>query len=108
MKLPYKRIVYKIIGLVSILFLFSCKEKPKTYQGYSKQKDFYYKLISLGDETKKTDSSLCLWIHASCKTLSDSMFWNTKHNSNQTFFITKNSSAFLKNMYGFSVGDSLH
>jgi len=90
-----------------MFLIFSCKEKPKTYQGYSKQKDFYYKLISLGDETKKTDSSQCLWISASCTTLSDSVFWDTKHNSNQAFFITKNSSAFLKNIYGFSIGDSL-
>src|ERR1035437_4440659 len=103
MNVLYKRIVYGITGLVSTLFVFSCKEKPKTYQGYSKQKDVYYKLISLGDETKKTDSSLCLWIHASCKTLSDSMFWDTKHNSNQTFFITKSSPSLLKNIYGFSV-----
>jgi FKBP-type peptidyl-prolyl cis-trans isomerase FkpA len=90
-----------------LLIANSCKEKTKTYQGYSKQADFYYKLVSLGDETKKTDSSQCLWISASCKTLSDSIFWDTKHNNNQTFFITKNSSAFLKNIYGFSIGDSL-
>ncbi|MEO8762294.1 MAG: FKBP-type peptidyl-prolyl cis-trans isomerase [Bacteroidia bacterium] len=87
-------------------FIFSCKEKPKTYQGYSKEKNFYYKLISLGDEAKKTDSTQCLWIIASCKTLTDSIFWNTKH-TNQTFFVTQNSSSFLKNIYGFSVGDSL-
>ena len=95
-----------IIPLIALI-IFSCKEKAKTYQGYSKQKDFYYKLISLGDETKKTDSSQCLWISASCKTLSDSVFWDTKHNNNQTFFITKGSSALLKNIYGFSIGDSL-
>ncbi|MHB8261875.1 MAG: FKBP-type peptidyl-prolyl cis-trans isomerase [Bacteroidia bacterium] len=64
-------------------------------------------MISLGDETKKTDSTQYLWIHASCKTLSDSMFWDTKHNSNQAFFISKDSPTFLKSMYGFFVGDSL-
>ena len=85
----------------------SCKEKVKTYQGYSKQKDFYYKLISLGDETKKTDSSQSLLILASCRTLRDSLFWDTRHNVSQSFFITKNSSAFLKSIYGFSIGDSL-
>ena len=90
-----------------MFLIFSCKEKPKTHQGYSKEKDFYYKLVSLGDESKKTDSSQCLWISASCKTLSDSIFWDTKHNNNQTFFITSNSPLFLKNIYGFSIGDSL-
>jgi len=95
-----------ILILLFVLFTFSCKEEPKMYAGFSKKNNFYYKLISLGEETKKTDSSQCLWIEASCKTLSDSAFWDTKH-INQTFFITQNSSAFLKNMYGFSVGDSL-
>ena len=95
-----------IIPLIALI-IFSCKEKTKTYQGYSKQADFYYKLVSLGDETKKTDSSQCLWISASCKTLSDSIFWDTKHNSNQTFFITKSSPSFLKSVYSFSIGDSL-
>ena len=87
-------------------FLFSCKEEPKTYNSFSKKNNFYYKLISLGEETKKTDSSQCLWIEASCKNLADSAFWDTKHN-NQAFFVTQNSSLFLKNIYGFSVGDSL-
>ena len=97
----------KIILLLGVIFVFSCREKPKTYSGYSKQKDFYYKLLALGDEAKKTDSSQYLWIQASCSTCSDSVFWNTKHNSRQTFFITKKSPDFLKHVYGFSVGDSL-
>jgi FKBP-type peptidyl-prolyl cis-trans isomerase FkpA len=99
--------IYKIVVVVSLIFISSCREKPKTYQGYSKQQDFYYKLVSLGDETKKTDSTQCLWIEASCKNLADSIFWDTKHKGNQTFFVTKNSPYFFKNVYGFSVGDSL-
>lgn len=95
-----------IVFVFGIFLAFSCKEKPKTYNGFSKKRDFYYKLVSLGDDTKKTDSSQSLWIEASCKTLADSVFWDTKHNG-QVFFITNNSSSFLKNTYGFSVGDSL-
>src|ERR1700748_863864 len=95
----------RIAFVFGIFLAFSCKEKSKTYNGFSKKGDFYYKLVSLGDDTKKTDSSQSLWIEASCKTLSDSVFWDTKH-SGQAFFITKNSSSFLKNTYGFSVGDS--
>ena len=102
-----KYLLGNIILLVSIFFIFSCREKPKTYQGYSKQQDFYYKLISLGDGSKKTDSTQCLWIAASCKTLADSTFWDTKHKGSQTFFITNNSPYFLKSVYGFSIGDSL-
>src|SRR5580704_6494650 len=107
MRLLQKQTTYVFFVLIGMLLGFSCKEKAKTYQGYSKQKDFYYKLISLGDETKKTDSSQCLLISASCKTLADSLFWDTKHNNNQSFFITKNSPIFLKSTYGFSIGDSL-
>ncbi len=93
--------------LTVLFFIFSCREKPKTYQGYTKQNGFYYKLISLGDETKKTDSTQCLWITASCKNLADSTFWDTKHKGSQTYFITQNSPSFLKSAYGFSIGDSL-
>jgi FKBP-type peptidyl-prolyl cis-trans isomerase len=99
--------IYKIALVVGLLFIFSCREKPKTCQGYSKQQDFYYKLISLGDEAKKTDSTQCLWIEASCKNLADSVFWDTKHKGSHTFFVTKDSPYFLKSLYGFSVGDSL-
>jgi FKBP-type peptidyl-prolyl cis-trans isomerase FkpA len=102
-----KHLLRNTLLSVGLLFIFSCREKPKTYQGYTKQNNFYYKLISLGDGSKKTDSTQCLLIEASCKTLSDSTFWDTKHKGAQTFFITKNSPSFLKSVYGFSVGDSL-
>jgi len=100
-------VAYKIALLISLVFIFSCREKPKTYQGYSKQQDFYYRLVSLGDGAKNTDSTQCLLIEASCKTLSDSTFWDTKHKGSQTFFVTKDSPYFLKSAFGFSVGDSL-
>ncbi len=102
-----RHLLSNILLLTGLLFIFSCKEKPKTYQGYTKQNNFYYKLISLGDGSKKTDSTQYLLIEASCKTLSDSTFWDTKHKGSQTFFITKNSPYFLKSVYGFSIGDSL-
>lgn len=97
----------KITLVAGLIFIFSCREKPKTYQGYSKQQDFYCKLISLGDGVKKTDSTQCLMIEASCKNLADSTFWDTKHKNAQVFFVTQNSPYFLKSIYGTSVGDSL-
>ena len=106
-KLQQKIGLSKILLLAGILFLFFCREKPKTYSGYSKQSDFYYKLVSLGDGVKKTDTTQYLWVNASFKTLTDSVFWDTKHNSNQAFFITKNSPIFLRHIYGYAVGDSL-
>ena len=102
-----KSIINSLFILVIILLTISCKEKPKTYQGYTKQSNFYYKLISLGDEAKKADSAHCILISATCKTLSDSIFWNSNHKGDKTFFISKSSPSFLKSMYGFSTGDSL-
>ena len=90
-----------------LLFFISCKEKPKTYSGYTKQNDFYYKLISIGDGKTKPDSTQTLWIDVSCMTLKDSVFWDSKHNSSQKLFITKSSYSFAPYLFQFSVGDSL-
>jgi len=90
-----------------LLPLTSCQEKPKTYSGYTKQNNFYYKLISIGDGKIKPDSSQTLWIDVSCQTLKDSVFWDSKHNSSQKLFINKSSFSFSTHLYQFSVGDSL-
>ncbi len=97
----------KIFLLVCIFLIFSCKENPKTYNGFSKKNNYYYKLLALGDGFSKTDSTQFVWIQACCKNLKDSIFWDTKHTSGASFFITKKSSSLLKNVYGFSAGDSL-
>jgi FKBP-type peptidyl-prolyl cis-trans isomerase len=98
----------KILSFFALFsFIFSCKEKPTTSNGYSKKGNFYYKLISIGDETKKTDNTKYLYINATCKTLTDSVFWSSKYNANQSFFVSSNSSALLKDLYAFSAGDSL-
>ena len=89
------------------LLLISCKEKTSTIHGYSKQNDFYFKLISLGDGSTKPDSTQSLWIDVSCSTLKDSVFWDSKHNSAQKLFINKNSYSFTKHLYEYAVGDSL-
>ena len=94
--------------LATLILLFSCRNKPKTFQGYSKKNNCYYKLISLGDAAQKTDSSQYIIIQATCFTLSDSVFWNSKHAvDNPDFLITNNAPSLLKNIYGFSEGDSL-
>lgn len=85
----------------------SCSETPKTYNGYSKENNFYYKLLSIGDGKIKPDTSQTLWIDARCLTLKDSVFWDSKHNSEQKFFINTKTFPFLSHLYNFSVGDSL-
>jgi FKBP-type peptidyl-prolyl cis-trans isomerase FkpA len=89
------------------LLAISCKEKLKTYSGYSKENGFYYKLISIGDGKTKPDSTQTLWIDVSCQTLKDSVFWDSKHNLSQKLFVNINSYSFINKLYTFSVGDSL-
>ncbi len=106
--ISYKLEVKSFLPLtILIILLTSCTEKPKTYNGYTKQDNFYYKLISIGDGKIKSDTSQTLWIDASCLTLKDSIFWDSKHNSSQKFFINVNTFPFLSHLYNFSVGDSL-
>ncbi|MGZ3862315.1 MAG: FKBP-type peptidyl-prolyl cis-trans isomerase [Bacteroidia bacterium] len=93
--------------LFCIITLFSCTEKPKTFKGYSKEKDLYFKLIAIGDGKIKPDSSQTLWLDISCKTLKDSVFWDSKHNSSQKFFVNQNSFLFCSHLFHYSVGDSL-
>ncbi len=95
------------ILICCLLLLISCKEKPKTYSGFTKQNNFYYKLISIGDGKIKPDSTQTLWIDVSCRTLKDSVFWDSKHNSSQKLFINKNSYSFGALLFQYSVGDSL-
>ena len=95
------------VFISSLLFFVSCKEGAKDFSGYTKQNNFYYKLIAIGDGKTKPDSSQTLWLDVSCQTLKDSVFWDSKHNSYQKLFITKNSFSFSAHLYQFSVGDSL-
>ncbi|MGZ3865441.1 MAG: FKBP-type peptidyl-prolyl cis-trans isomerase [Bacteroidia bacterium] len=90
-----------------VLLLVSCKSTPETHNGYSKEKDVYFKLITIGDGKIKPDSSQTLWIDISCKTLKDSVFWDSKHNSAQKFFVTQKSFPFYDHLFQYSVGDSL-
>lgn len=89
-----------------LLVFFSCSE-PKTFNGYSKKDNFYYKLLSIGDGKIKPDTSETLWIDAKCLTLKDSVFWDTKHEAFQRFFIKQNSFSFAKQFFTWAEGDSV-
>jgi FKBP-type peptidyl-prolyl cis-trans isomerase FkpA len=102
-----KQLAVSKVVLIFILFIYSCRERPNTYSGYTKDIHFYYKLISIGDEKIKLDSSQILWLDISCRTLKDSVFWDSKHNASQKLFVKANSYSFSDHLYHFSVGDSL-
>lgn len=100
----------KVIRYLQLLVvagcLYFCKQS-NTINGYSKQNNFYYKLIAIGDGKIKPDSNQTLWIDVACRTLKDSVFWDSRHNTSQRLFIKKNSYSFSPHIFGFSVGDSL-
>ncbi len=91
--------------LTAVLFLGCGPEK--THNGYSKKDNYYYKLLSIGDGKIKPDTSDVLWIDASCLTLKDSVFWDTKHNAFQSFFVEQNSYSFTKHLFSLAEGDSV-
>lgn len=91
---------------VSLSLIFGCKPKDE-HQGYSQKDNFYYKLLSIGDGKIKPDTSDYLWIDASCRNLKDSIFWDTKHNAFQSFFVKQNSFSFTKHLFTLSEGDSV-
>ena len=93
--------------VLCLCFFVSCKEAAKNFSGYTKQENFYFKLISIGDGKTKLDSTQTLWIDVSCKTLKDSLFWDSKHNSSQRLFVTQHAYSFSPHLFQFSVGDSL-
>jgi FKBP-type peptidyl-prolyl cis-trans isomerase FkpA len=100
------KIRYFLQTTFCLLVFFSCSE-PKTFNGYSKKNNFYYKLLSIGDGKIKPDTSETLWIDVKCLTLKDSVFWDTKHEAFQRFFIKQNSFSFARQIFTWSEGDSV-
>lgn len=93
--------------LTACCLLLSCCRQANTYNAFTKEKDFYYKLVSVGDEAKKIKAPEALCVEISCKTLKDSVFWDTKHAVHGNFYVTKESATELKHLFNFSPGDSL-
>lgn len=99
---------HKYLGLTIVLILLlSCGRKDRTINGYSQKDNFYYKLISLGDGKLKPDTADYLWIDATCYTLKDSVFWDTKHDAEQAFFVRYGAFDFARHLYTLSEGDSV-
>lgn len=100
------------ISLLSLCFLMSC-QKTETINGYSRDDHgFYYKLLAIGDGVKPPKNTSILCCDAVMKTLSDSVFWDTKHEAVNGLFIPMSSthqlqgscqSYFMKMVEGDSV-----
>ena len=98
--------LYCLLPIVYCLLLLSCGE-VKTYNGYSKKDNFYFKLLSIGDGKIKPDTADYLWLDARALTLKDSVFWDTKHDAFQNYFVKQNSFSFAKHLFTLSAGDSV-
>ena len=78
-------------NLYYIVFLFalvsSCKKPLSNIDGYSLDKNgFYYQLLSIGDEKKQPANTQYVLVKAEMFTLSDSIFWDTTHDTENGLF----------------------
>jgi FKBP-type peptidyl-prolyl cis-trans isomerase len=72
---------------ISILFCFACNRNEKL-KGYTRDTDgYYYKLIGLGDGNFSPERESILVFDAAMKTLSDSVFWDTKHDAPNGLYV---------------------
>ena len=79
-----------IVFLV-IMLCFGCKKQPQI-EGYTRDDNgFYYKLLSIGDGNESAKEEEVVVLDAEMKTLSDSVFWDTKHDAANGFYVDLNS-----------------
>jgi FKBP-type peptidyl-prolyl cis-trans isomerase FkpA len=75
--------------ILSITIFFSCKPSlPDVLQGFTKsEKGYYYKLIQIGETGTPPKDKAYYWLDVSFKTLKDSVFWDSKHEGADKFFV---------------------
>ncbi len=103
-------------NLYYIVFLFalvsSCKKPLSNIDGYSLDKNgFYYQLLSIGDEKKQPANTQYVLVKAEMFTLSDSIFWDTTHDTENGLFVDLSGSVAKKSCNAYflksAVGDSV-
>ncbi len=82
----------KIAGCFLVLLVcFGC-DKKQHIEGYTRDDNgFYFKLLSIGDGNEKPQLNNVVVFDAEMKTLSDSIFWDTKHDAANGLFVVLNS-----------------
>src|ERR1700751_5894684 len=88
--------VYFILFFV---FGIACGHKNKKRFSYNKL-GYYFQLISFNSNSSVYHSKNIAWVDVSFKTQSDSVFWDSRNNFNDNFFVEIDSSSktnFLKN-----------
>ena len=80
--------------LVTVL-CFACT-KHEQIEGYVRDSNgFYYKLLAIGDGNENPQSDNVVVLDVEMKTLSDSVFWDTKHDAANGFYVALNSNTLL-------------
>ena len=79
------------ISLLILLLVFvlqACKKPSSAIEGYTKDEaGFYYKLLSFGDGNERANSTQVVVLEVVMSTLSDSIFWDTYHDSQDDLYI---------------------
>ena len=104
--------VKKIAIFILFIFLLSisgCKRNNKEHFSYN-ELGYYYKLISFNSNASTYQPNSVAWIDATFATQSDSIFWDSRNNFNDNFFVEIDSLSttnFLKNYISkLTVSDS--
>lgn len=86
----FNKIVLFFLGVV---LCFACS-KQEQIAGYMRDsRGFYYKLLALGDGNENPQLDNVVVLDAEMKTLSDSVFWDTKHDAANGFYVILNSNS---------------
>jgi FKBP-type peptidyl-prolyl cis-trans isomerase len=102
----------KIISCIAVILLFVGCNRHEQLNGYTRNSDgFYYKLLSIGDGNENPAKDNVLVFDAVMKTTSDSVFWDTRHDATNGFYVDLDLDAapgschshFLKMVEGDSV-----
>ena len=105
--------VHRLITCFLFLFFLSCSEKPSP-NGYSDHSSsLKYKLISIGNSSKKARIGDHVLLKAICKINHDSVFWNSDFDAASRYLLLINNELLDNQIWDFvfsnySEGDSLH
>ena len=72
-----KTVAFFLILLIAV----SCNKHPEIAGFTRDDNGFYYKLLFIGDGNESAKEDEIVVLDAEMKTLSDSVFWDTKHDA---------------------------
>lgn len=88
MKKDIKAFLYFIV----LIFVFTgCNRKKQAYQYSYHPSGYYYQLLSFETDSIVHHSNSVLWVAASFRTQSDSVFWDSYNNLNDHFYLENDS-----------------